>query len=259
MRLANAFFLTLSCFTIRFGPGPHEVQFTFRYNEVDYDFIIEMAPLRTVPHAIHLFLEQVEHGLLNKAFFYLDSAHVIQGGPSVSRQEEAAAHARGEDWERTGANPYKDLGLDSLAFPDYSDEFSHQKWTIGFAGRPGGLDFYINKEDNSESHGPGGQVQHALDEQGDACFGRITKGQHHIQNILFNHPRYNDGSDWNDFYVDPIPIVRAEILTPRPAAGNHVDLEHIPEALQKELGKSLEAMIAEIDQRKAAAADPAAS
>ena len=59
--------------------------------------------------------------------------------------------------------------------------------------------------------------------------------------------------------MDPIPIVRAEILTPRPAAGNHVNLEHIPEALQKELGKSLEAMIADIDQRKAAAADPAAS
>ena len=78
-------------------------------------------------------------------------------------------------------------------------------------GRPGGPDFYINKVDNTHAHGPGGQVQHALHEEGDACFGRIVKGQMGLGRV-FSSPTYSDGSDWNYVMRDAVHILGAVIL-----------------------------------------------
>jgi hypothetical protein len=35
-------------------------------------------------------------------------------------------------------------GLDSVLFQEYSEKFPHVKYTLGYAGRPGGPDFYIS-------------------------------------------------------------------------------------------------------------------
>ena len=145
----------------RFGPGPHEVELTSvtAADGKEYDIVIQLAPLDAVAHAVHFFLEQVDHGLWNGAFFYLNSDHGIQAGPAVLRHEEDILVDG--DYERRSVQPFADLQLDQLSFPDYSHEFPHVEWTLGFAGRPGGADFYINKNDNTEPHGPGGQFQHA--------------------------------------------------------------------------------------------------
>lgn len=231
----------------RFGPGPHEVRITFVHNNTDYDFVIELAPVQLVPHAVHLFLEQVEHGLWSGTYFYLNSDHVLQAGPQVSRKEYDDAVAAGLPWNRASLKRFADIQLDTMSFPDYSPEYAHHEWTVGFAGRPGGPDFYINKEDNRLSHGPGGQMQHVLEEQGDSCFGRITKGKDVIENILYKIPLIEDGTDWTDFYKEPVPIVRAEIITTKPAAGAEIDME-IPEPLEIQFGRSLKDALTELEQ-----------
>lgn len=103
-----------------------------QYNPKDIkSFQVELAPLSEMPHAVHLFLEQVSHGLWNKvgSSFYINQDHVLQAGP---RTREARQH-------------FMDYSLDKMAFPEYSHAFPHNQWTVGFAGRPGGPSFYINK------------------------------------------------------------------------------------------------------------------
>ena len=68
-----------------------------------------------MPHAVHLFLEQVMHGLWNNAWFYLNGPHVIQGGPQAADDK---------------TNKFKELKLDTLAFPEYSTEFPHVQVSV---------------------------------------------------------------------------------------------------------------------------------
>lgn len=207
----------------RFGPGPHEVEFTVLIRETTKSFVIEMAPLDYVPHAIHVFLEQVEHGLWNGCYFYLNGPHVIQAGPALTDEDEIEELSEEHDDEdrSVAMKPFKALGLDELAFPDYSDNFPHVPWTLGFTGRPGGPDFYINKVDNTESHGPGGQYHHALEEQGDPCFAKIIRGKETVAE-LFAQQVYADRSEWHHFIVDPVEIIKAEILTKRPVEASSI-------------------------------------
>ena len=58
----------------------------------------------------------------------------------------------------------------SLAFQEYSPSFPHEKYTCGFAGRPGGPAFYINTRCNIINHGPGSQGSKT---DADSCFGKI--------------------------------------------------------------------------------------
>lgn len=108
----------------KFGPGPHKVRLTFKLPTTDkagkttfvmQNVVVEMAPLDLVPHAIHLFLEQVSHNLWDKTFVYLNGPHILQFGPT------------GMDNMKKGSTVQKfvDQKLDKLAFPEYSPEFPH--------------------------------------------------------------------------------------------------------------------------------------
>ena len=45
-----------------------------------------------------------------------------------------------------------------LAFQEYSRDYSHKEYTIGFAGRPSSAQhIYISTRDNTRNHGPGSQ------------------------------------------------------------------------------------------------------
>lgn len=340
----------------RFGPGPHRVEITYAVGEVDYyqehyegdpppppvvtahderprhKFIIELAPLDLVPHAVHLFLEQADHGLLNGTYLYLNGPHIIQAGPqndydgegefgnwvwvdehdpsdaatregdpsigasaartrSRSRSRSAdekegggggggrgplgqttthrrltavddggadgAAVPTGSEDEGDGTDDYysgdydeeeededeaewadeddrtkkfSDLGLDRLAFPDYSADYPHLPWTLGYTGRPGGPDWYINKVDNTKGHGPGGQSQHPLSEQGDSCFGIVSAeggGRELLVQHVFSQEIYADETQWNYFMKEPVEIVGAIVLTKQP----QVEKIHLGKAL----------------------------
>eukprot|EP00934_Nitzschia_sp_Nitz4_P007190 Nitzschia sp. Nitz4//scaffold325_size20118//5361//6818//NITZ4_008701-RA/size20118-augustus-gene-0.16-mRNA-1//1//CDS//3329547896//7180//frame0 len=243
----------------KFGPGPHEVQMTFLHDNTDYDLVIELAPVELVPHAVELFLEQVEHGLWSGTQFYLATDHVLQAGPRVDRKEYEDAERQGKEWTRASKKPFIDLQLDTLSFPDYSHMYQHLEWTVGFAGRPGGPDIYVNRFDNSEAHGPGGQTQHALHEQGDSCFGRISKGKEHIENIIDKLPTEPLGTEWEGFFTNPITIVRATVLTPKPNASStsSVKLPEIPEPDEVQFGQALSDTLTQMEQSQKA--DPVTS
>ena len=166
-------------------------------HEHEQHFILEMAPLDLMPHAVHVFLQQVVHGLWNDAWFYLNGPHVLQGGPQAPEDEEELWHLEhGEDGDRAVAlKGFREANLETLAFPEYSDKFEHNKWTVGFTGRPGGPDFYINKMDNTHVHGPGGQYQHDLHEFGDPCFAKVVDGFKVLES-MFKEPTYPDDNEW---------------------------------------------------------------
>jgi hypothetical protein len=171
---------------------------------------VELAPLETLPHAVHLFLEQVAHNLWAGCYFYLNGPHVLQAGPQ-SFEDEDTPIPKGESSRYNAVKPFSDLGLETLAFPEYSKTFPHQTWTLGFTGRPGGPDFYINKVDNSKAHGPGGQIHHVLHEEGDSCFAKIVSGRENVAKIYQQHI-HDDDSDWHYFLEEPIEIISATIL-----------------------------------------------
>jgi len=275
----------------RFGPGPHKVEITFMIplkegppdgTEKRHKFVIDLAPVDLVPHAIHLFLEQVDHGLMDGTQFYLNGPHIVQAGPQptwenaidgsddafdqystdahdnrhklstnavgtlgkyakiVAEQneydddddDEYEHYYNEQDYKQEDKRTKKfaDLGLDQLAYPDYHDEYPHVAWTVGYTGRPGGPDWYINKVDNTKAHGPGGQKQHVLPEQGDSCFGTISSegtGRNALATYLYNTAVYNDNSEWHHFMTHPVEIVHAEILTKEPILDRHLHLTHL--------------------------------
>jgi len=192
------------CFYFSFGPGPHHVKMTLKIpNNPDLNntVVLELAPLNLMPHAVHLFLEQVYHELWDNTWFYLNGPHVLQAGP--------------QDWDDDTAGKalqrFLDTQLDTLAFPEYSKDFPHVPWTLGFTGRPGGPDWYINKVDNTEPHGPGGQYQHQLIEQADPCFAKVVEGKETLE-AVFGMATYPATHQFAYFLQEPVEIQTARIM-----------------------------------------------
>lgn len=209
----------------KYGNPPYYCEFTVSiavqnehdadadYDEVIKTFTIEMAPLEEMPHAVHLFLEQVAHKLWDNGWFYLNGPHVFQAGPQVPDDEEyETLLEKGADERTLALKPFKDLQLDRLAFPEYSDKFPHLPWTLGFTGRPGGPDFYINKVDNIKAHGPGGQTHHDLVEHADPCFAKIIAGMDTIA-MMTNAPTIRTPGDSHRFFFEePVQIIKVRIV-----------------------------------------------
>jgi len=107
--------------------------------------MVETAPIELMPHAVFLFLEIVQHW--KGGHFMRNAGHVVQAAPSGSH-----------------------LGL---AFQEYSSKFPHVKGTMGYAGRPGGPQFYFSTVDNTRNHGPGSQNSKT---EADSCFAKIIDG-----------------------------------------------------------------------------------
>jgi hypothetical protein len=57
-----------------------------------------------------------------------------------------------------------------------SPNFPHVKYTLGYAGRPGGPDFYVSTQDNTQNHGPGGQASYEEASEADPCFAKVVPG-----------------------------------------------------------------------------------
>ena len=188
----------------RFGPGPHYVQISVTLPHLDgndryQSLVVEMAPLDSMPHAVHLFLEQVAHNLWNRAWFYVNGPHVLQGGPQANEED-----IQDDEEERTVAlRPFRERQLETMAFPEYSQDFPHVRYTLGFTGRPGGPDFYINKDNNTVAHGPGGQFHHDLDEFADPCFAKVVQQYEPVVDAMIRSPTIMDpASDYAYFLED---------------------------------------------------------
>ncbi|KAL7581514.1 hypothetical protein ACA910_022083 [Epithemia clementina (nom. ined.)] len=181
----------------KYGPGPYQVKLTinvlyhsrahgfdssspqhastFVHNRgmrVKRHFIIELAPLDLMPHSVHLFLDLVESKLWNDSVFlhHDESEHVVAAAPV-----DYSTH-------NLKTELLDSLNFKSLSFPEYSPEYPHKKYTVGFAHK--GPTIYINTVDNTENHGPGSQEHHLFPEDADPCFGTVIRGQEVIEDLM---------------------------------------------------------------------------
>mmetsp|Transcript_13128 Transcript_13128/g.36926 ORF Transcript_13128/g.36926 Transcript_13128/m.36926 type:complete len:430 (-) Transcript_13128:1015-2304(-) len=159
----------------KFGPEPYNVEIFVRFDShkgiPDGGYItLELAPLDEMPHAVYWFLEQVDRKLYDGTSFHRNAGHVVQGGPSTN-----FLSAEGETREDQ-VRRFQDAGFHSILFQEYSPAFPHEKYTVGYAGRPGGPDFYISTQDNTKNHGPGGQSNYDDPSEADPCFAKIVHG-----------------------------------------------------------------------------------
>ena len=67
-----------------------------------------------------------------------------------------------------------------LFYIESSPNFPHVKYTLGYAGRPGGTDFYVSTIDNTLNHGPGGQSTYEEASEADPCFAKVVPGFEHV-------------------------------------------------------------------------------
>lgn len=195
----------------RFGPGPHKVKFEVelpRDSEKDATlpegahpfFVIQLHPLKNMPHAVHLFLEQAYHGLWDGCSFVVNAPHILQAGtfPGGTSSKTYAEKIK----------EFEEVGLDVLSYQEYDRLYPHVQWSVGFAGRPGGPDFFINKMDNTKNHGPGGQRHHTFGEEADPCFGFVSEGKEVLERM---YVMQTDAK--NDWVMEkPVHIVRARII-----------------------------------------------
>mmetsp|Transcript_37619 Transcript_37619/g.90714 ORF Transcript_37619/g.90714 Transcript_37619/m.90714 type:complete len:615 (+) Transcript_37619:66-1910(+) len=207
-----------------FGLGPHKVEILLEYpNVIDPDadpstwprirntLEINLAPLDLMPHTVHLFLQQVHHGLWDGCSVISSPKHIFQFGPSYDDEDEHVEGAPHYD-------KFHERGLDKVSYQEYSDKYKHDQWTIGLAGRPGGPDFYINKLDNSLTHGPGGQInEDDMHNEADPCFGKVVvdnggDGVVSGKEILDQIARVPTDPDQNYAVKYPVVVIEAKVL-----------------------------------------------
>lgn len=159
----------------KYGPGPNyrvEMRLIFDSPSDPEIVMLETASIDHMPHSVFHFLELVSHGVYDGTPFHRNAKHLIQAGPSA-----------------------RELNLDGLGrllFQEYTAEMPHTEYTLGFPGRPGGPDFYINMQDNTKLHGPGGQSWHYGDiaDEADPCFATVVQGRDVVGRIRANPEKH---------------------------------------------------------------------
>jgi len=177
-----------------YGPGPHRVSMIVDLDDTQHEVIIELAPVNLMPHSVHTFLSQLSEGYWTRGTpaIVMNPGHVLQACPHPCLETKAMGGSYPGD-------PYVDMrhaGLDTVSFQEYHPAYPHEKYTIGFAGRPhSGPEFYINLMNNTLDHGPKEAVlEKALDDgddeemdetamEPDPCFGKIISGFEVIDKI----------------------------------------------------------------------------
>lgn len=142
----------------RFGQGPYYVEFEITMNGGKKYFTVETAPNSMMPHTVYYFMDLIDRKLWDNTLFVHEWDHIVQAVP--------VSH---------GINFRDDMG--ELAFPEYANDFEHGEYTLGMSGRPGGPEFYINVQDNSDYHGPGGQPHSTILNDADPCFAKVVSGR----------------------------------------------------------------------------------
>ncbi|GKY95820.1 hypothetical protein MPSEU_000542700 [Mayamaea pseudoterrestris] len=148
----------------KYGAGPHRVEMELVFPDRKMGgankFVIELADVEMMPHSVYTFLQMVSLGLLDGCSFILNALHVVKAAPLPYDGSSAAQKAQ----------DFTKAGLESVAFKEYSPEYPHKQYTVGFAA-DGSPSFFINTENNADVHA------------GDPCFGTIVSGLEAIKRL----------------------------------------------------------------------------
>eukprot|EP01038_Epipyxis_sp_PR26KG_P007744 gene7744-10521_t len=144
---------------MKYGAEPYRIEMVIQFPDsmksdtspIEETITFNLGPSNLVPYSIYYFLEVVDNW--KTGAFHRNAGHVLQ----------ALARTKSK--------------MSGLAFQEYHPDWPHAKYTLGYAGRPGGPEFYISTEDNTRNHGPGSQGSKT---EADGCFGKITD-EHSIQ------------------------------------------------------------------------------
>lgn len=235
----------------KYGPGPHyvEIQVEFdpesnvgskninvdnirddTHDEPIHYIVLQMAPIKEMPHTIYWFLEQVNEKLYDNYSFHINAEHIIQAGnvPNFKYPEERI--------NVNGIEKFQRKGLSHLLFQEYSINYPHLPYTVGFSGRPGGTNFYISMKDNVFIHGPSNhQIQYQHQNQheqmlqqerqqhtsssslplydasdADPCFAKVIYGFDVVDRIHKSNTR----SDRYPFMEHNVAIKQMRVITP---------------------------------------------
>ena len=195
-----------------YGMGPHRVEFQVQLphkKNSQSKFVVELAPLDLMPHSNEIFLDMVANEAWDNTVFYhhLQHTHVLAAAPVNFGTFEPKNHH------------WKALGYTGLSFPEYSGDWPHEEYTLGFSGK--GPNFYINALDNSKNHGPGTQNHHDLASDADPCFAKVVWGKQVIQDMMptkgappgtgtTKQATTEDPVSWKDLDVTQIVSVRLQ-------------------------------------------------
>eukprot|EP00550_Attheya_septentrionalis_P000639 CAMPEP_0198285806 /NCGR_PEP_ID=MMETSP1449-20131203/5052_1 /TAXON_ID=420275 /ORGANISM="Attheya septentrionalis, Strain CCMP2084" /LENGTH=348 /DNA_ID=CAMNT_0043983381 /DNA_START=114 /DNA_END=1157 /DNA_ORIENTATION=+ len=158
----------------------------FEENGPSGSFLIEMAPVKYVPHSVFTFLEVARNW--KSGAFHRVAGHVLQ------------VLCRG-------------TGVQHLAFQEYHPKVPHKRGTVGYAGRPSGPEWYVSIQDNSKNHGPGSQ-QNANPYEADAGFGTVIEG---FEDVVVKRIRLMPGHEFINDKTKHVNILQLIILVPSDA------------------------------------------
>lgn len=137
--------------------------------------LVQMAPLKDMPYSVLTFLDMVEHEWKGGAF-HRNAAHVKQ----------ATVKGRHDGFP--------------LAFQEYSPDFPHVQYSLGFAGRPSSDAFYVSTVDNTYNHGPGSQNSAT---EADACFAKLVGGKQGASASVIKRLDKQPGAQKGGGFVSP--------------------------------------------------------
>jgi len=177
----------------KYGEEPYYVEINLEYDPESnvYDdgtssatdrVVLKMAPNNDVPHSIYWFLEQVSHKLYDGTSFHRNADEFVQGGP-FPNHFGAEDHPGDAEPREKMLQKFKDAGLSQILFQEYSPNFPHAKYTVGYAGRPSGPDFYISMKDNTDLFGPNNKNSPNDDSEGDPCFASVVEGTEAVERM----------------------------------------------------------------------------
>ena len=142
----------------KYGDHKHMAEVELEFPDEDPSvgpttFVVELAPIDVMPHAVHVFMEMVDQGLWDGCSFVMNALHVIKAAPLPYDNSPGTKMAKA----------FLERGLNGPSFKEYTDDYPHEKFTMGFAGG-NSPSFYINTDDNTDIH------------RGDPAFGKIVSG-----------------------------------------------------------------------------------
>lgn len=154
------------------------------------DFVIQLAMLLEMPHAVHQFLKMVELKLW-------DGLSMVHGTGSDVIKATPITMDSSHQW---AGQRFVDANLTHMAFTEVSSTYPqphHHKYSVAFSGRPGGPDFYISLEDELEFH------------EHESTFGQVIEGRDVLDRFFLqrDHPEQDDGNRANLIRIQSIEMI----------------------------------------------------